>query len=116
MRRFAALALCLTLGACATAGDGSASSNMYALESEYAAGLAVAAAYNDLPRCPSMINGLCSDPAKVAHLRNVVIVANRNLQAAETVVRSGGDPVSVMLAASATIADLTALTMQLRTK
>lgn len=115
-RVLSALCAAALLSACATVAPRTPQQVAYTLESEYAAALAIGAAYNDLPRCPSARNGLCSDPAKIALLRQTVKVATVALNDVEIASRTKGDLVSTLLAASAIVDSLQKLTADLKVK
>lgn len=108
----------LSLSGCATPPmPKSASQAVYALEGQYAAALAVGAAYTDLPRCPSARDGLCSDQQTVNSLRNAVKVTGPLLQTAEVSVRLGKpDASNALLIASSMVSSLSAITSTLKTK
>jgi hypothetical protein len=103
------------LAACATVPKTPAQT-IYALEGQYAAALAVAAAYHDLPECPKAV--VCKDMAVMPKLLGAVLVANKTLLVAEDVVRgkSPGDTAAAVASAAIAVGNLRVIVSPLKVK
>ena len=80
--------LLVALAACVSLEAETPAQRIFALKSDYRAVLALAVAYESLPRCPGATVPLCSGPAVVAELRRADRRAEVALDGAEQVVRS----------------------------
>lgn len=87
---------------------------VYAIKSEYAADLAVAAAYHDLPNCPAKL--LCKDPTTMVQIQAAALAANTTLKVAEDAVRGGGSSASAVKTAGDAVLSLSAITAALKVK
>lgn len=114
----------LTLAACASVGlpaPKDPAQAVYELDTGYAAALAVAVQYVQLPKCGSAdASVVCSDPAVVAKLRAADAVAAPALAAADAAVQAPGfgtDAVAtVVAAATAAVQAFIAITATLGVK
>ncbi len=88
LSRLLASSLLAALAACASPEAETPAQRVFALKSEYRAVLALAVAYESLPRCPLVTTPVCSEPAVVALLRQADGRAEIALDGAEQVVRS----------------------------
>lgn len=88
---------------------------VYAIKSEYAADLAIAAAYHDLPTCPSAPM-LCKDPTTMVRIQAAALAANATLKVAEDAVRGGGSNASAVKIAGDAVLSLSAITAALKVK
>ncbi len=80
--------LLVALAACASLEAETPAQRVFALKSDYRAVLALAVAYESLPRCPVASAPPCSEPGVVAGLRWADRRAEVALDGAEQVVRS----------------------------
>ncbi len=87
-RRLLAVWLLAALAACASLEAETPAQRVFALKSDYRAALAVAVAYESLPRCPIVTTSFCSEPGVVSLLRQADRRAELALNGAEQVVRS----------------------------
>lgn len=81
---------------------------LYATEGSYAAVLALAVAYRDLPVCRAAGQIACHDPAVVLRIRAANIKAYAVMRGAETLLAAHGSPGAVaaaVTAADAAVAD-----------
>ncbi len=87
-RRLLVVWLLAALAACASLEAETPAQRVFALKSDYRAALAVAVAYESLPRCPIVTTPFCSEPGVVSLLRQADRQAELALDGAEQVVRS----------------------------
>ena len=87
-RRLSVVWLLAALAACASLEAETPAQRVFALKSDYRAALAVAVAYESLPRCPIVTTPFCSEPGVVSLLRQADRQAELALDGAEQVVRS----------------------------
>ncbi len=87
-RRLLVVWLLAALAACASLEAETPAQRVFALKSDYRAALAVAVAYESLPRCPIVTTPFCSEPGVVSVLRQADRQAELALDGAEQVVRS----------------------------
>ena len=87
-RRLLVVWLLAALAACASLEAETPAQRVFALKSDYRAALAVAVAYESLPRCPIVTTRFCSEPGVVSVLRQADRQAELALDGAEQVVRS----------------------------
>jgi hypothetical protein len=108
------IALVLAVAACTTQPTSPAQA-VFQIESNYAAALAVAVTYKNLPPCPGTV--LCSDAQVVVRLQKADDAASALLQGAQTTVRSGASGSDLAIkAAEQAVGALTSITQTLKVK
>lgn len=101
----------LALASCATLSGSpsvSAKRTVYQAESDFAAALPVAVAYESLPSCSASQAFPCADPATVAKVTAAARAARASLSTAEAAVRSGSDATALATAATQASSDVEA--------
>jgi divalent metal cation (Fe/Co/Zn/Cd) transporter len=91
----------LGLSACATTGSPTvaAQRGVYNAESDFAAALPVAVAYENLPACSATQKFPCSDPSAVVKITAAAKAARASLSTAEAAVRSNSNSSALTTAA-----------------
>lgn len=114
-RRLAAALLTIALVGCATTLPQTPAQTVFVLKSEYAAALGIAAAYHDLPTCPSGTL-VCKDPTTVVRIQAAVLATNASLNLAEDAVRGGADSATAVKAATDAVVALEAITSAVKVR
>lgn len=112
LRKATLIAAALCLSACAT--PQTPAQTVYVMETDFAAALAVAGAYHDLPVCPA--TPLCKDPTTLVRIQAASLAAGAALGTAQTAVRGGGNATTAILTAQGAIVALQDLTNALQVK
>lgn len=113
-RRLKGLLLAVGLTAACSTLPRTPAQTVYAIKSEFAADLALAAAYHDLPNCPAL--PLCKDPTTMVRIQAAALAANATLKVAEDAVRGGGSGASAVKTAGDAVLSLSAITAALKVK
>lgn len=107
-----AVVAALSVAACAT--PQTPAQTVYVIETDFAASLAIAAAYHDLPVCPTAV--LCKDPTTLVRIQAATLAAGNAIATVQSIVRANGDPTAAMTIAQQAVAALQSLTAALKVK